>query len=409
MASEDQKRQAFQQNGHQGGLPKGSENRSQPNKKRNNRLFWGIVSIGMIFSLGLCGVTGLIAYNANQNGLIALPVGNAQVPQMLPQETQIYGTVDLRNLQSAEMKRIADTFDDGSDRFDIPDGEQLALPTELEEMLQDAFNMTVDADITPWIGRQIHFGLIDFDLTDGAESINEGETGEDGEPRFDLTTLGEPAELEAIFALESRDSEAADRFVEKLKIGLENDESVTDITARAYQEIPYYIANRTDGSTLSFGRVENLVLFTFGAERFQQSINLQQSDTNLASVASFQTAFSQLPIERFATFYFDGAGYFDLLSDIQQGLGNEITINLNELSQVDLDFVALSLTAESEGIAVDSTGQYLTLSDFQQSLIETSANVSQSTIGFLPESTFFFFSGASFAPYLWGDVGSPGR
>lgn len=399
MASEDQKRHAFQHNGHQGGLPGGSENRSQHSKKRNNRLFWGLVSIGLIFSLGLCGVTGLIAYNANRNGLISLPVGNVQLAQMLPQETQIYGSIDLLNLQSAEMKRIVDTYDVALDRYDFPDGETVSLPTEFDQMLQETFNMTAEADITPWIGRHIEFGIIAFNLPDaqGSEADDEAPV-ESPFALIDLIDLGGADQFEAIFALESRDSDAADRFIEKVKIGLEKDESVTELTSRVYQETPYYIANRTDGSILSFGRVENLVLFTVGAERFQQSINLQQSDTNLAGLSSFQTAFNQLPGERFATFYFDGARYFDLLNDVQQGLGNEITINLSELSPVDLDFVALSLTAESEGVAVDLSGQYLTMSDFQRSLIETSANVSRSTISFLPETTFFFFSGASFAP-----------
>jgi hypothetical protein len=329
----------------------------------NNRM----LIIGGIAALGLVAIIIV-------GGIFLLPrlfgADESAIAGVMPPETSMLVELNALNLANDETNRIARAFEDVFNEADVEfDAEDPGSGLEsLDEQLEEATGLTVTDDILPWIGPNLGLGLVELDI----EAMNEGD----------------PPQI--IFAATIRDTAVADIFIEDLIDAIEDD------TGNRVEEVEYggalvfEVDSDIESEQIAFGRSSEVFFLTTNINLLEDAIDAQQGE-NLGDVAEYQDTLAELPADRALTIYVSGQGIEDSAGAVEDTSELE-GFDAGMLEDLGLLGVGMSVTAVADGIQADFVGNFESLTEEQQEMLDAQTDDIQ-TAEFLPESTYVFLVG----------------
>ena len=183
--------------------------------------------------------------------------------EWIPASVDLYIGADLVRLQSEDLQTLLEAFGQ-------PDGQSLI--DDLDRQLRDQFGMTFENDIKPWLGRTIAFA-----------------------GRFDPLFASDSLPGEILLALEVRDNDGADAFLDATAVDASLSEEPTG-RGRLW-------SSGTDGLWLWHG---DGVILIGDLAMIEEAMAMDPS-ASLAAAADFQTMTSKLRRSRAVTLYVDGS------------------------------------------------------------------------------------------------------
>ncbi|MBK8900331.1 MAG: DUF3352 domain-containing protein [Anaerolineaceae bacterium] len=307
-------------------------------------------------------------------GIILLPrlfgADKSAVAGVMPPNTSMLIELNALNLANEDANRIARAFEDVFDENDVEfDAEDPSSGLEsLDDQLEEATGLTITDDVLPWIGPNLGIGLVELDI----EAIDEGE----------------PPQL--IFAATIRDTAVADIFIEDLI------DAIEDETDNRVDEVEYggalvfEVDSDVEEERVAFGRSSEIFFFAANIDLLEDAIDAQQGE-NLGDIAEYQDTIAELPDDRALTIYVSGQGIEDTAGAVEDS-GDFTGFDAGTLEDLGLLGVGMSLTAVAEGIQADFVGNFESLSEEQQAMLDAQTDDIQ-TAEFLPESTYVFLVG----------------
>ncbi len=329
----------------------------------NNRM----LIIGGIAALGLVAIIIV-------GGIFLLPrlfgADESAIAGVMPPETSMLVELNALNLANDETNRIARAFEDVFNEADVDfDAEDPGSGLEsLDDQLEEATGLTITDDILPWIGPNLGLGLVELDI----DAINEGE----------------PPQI--IFAATIRDTAVADVFIEDLIDAIEDD------TGNRVEEVEYggalvfEVDSDVESERIAFGRSSEVFFLATNIDLLENAIDAQQGE-NLGDVAEYQDTLAELPADRALTIYVSGQGIEDSASAVEDTSELE-GFDAGMLEDLGLLGVGMSVTAVAEGIQADFVGNFESLTEEQQEMLDAQTDDIK-TAEFLPESTYVFLVG----------------
>ncbi|WP_420631768.1 DUF3352 domain-containing protein [Candidatus Leptofilum sp.] len=292
------------------------------------------------------------------------------IASVMPPETSILVELNALNLASEDASRVARAFEDAFDAADVEfDGDDPASALEeLDDQLDEEIGMTITDDILPWIGPNLGIGLVELD----AEALDGNEV-----PKI-------------VFAATIRDTELADNFIEDLIDAIEDESDNRVDEVEHGGALVFEIDSDFEDEQFAFGRSQEIFFIASNIDTLEEAIDAQNGD-NLADVAEYQDTIADLPGDRAVTFYMSGESIQDLAKAAEDS--NEFEGFDSDIIE-DLGFIGLGMAATvvPEGIRFDFVGNYESLTEEQQEMLDAQTDDIQ-TPEFLPESTFVFLVG----------------
>lgn len=285
--------------------------------------------------------------------------GGDPLAECMPEDTEIYLSLDFGQLISEDAEAVVKTFIDS-----IPDAEVEDLETSVNEFVDEIFQdygFTFSDDIQPWMGQYLSFAVTD------SEAI----------------THGDPYGQGMIMALEVRDRHAADEFIQEF-IEISGEVDDTRYESFEYRGVTIY-EDRDGYETVAFARSGKVLLFSPSVATIQDTIDAQQGES-LADNPDFKRLSSEMPGSRFLTVYF-GEEILTFYEDLMVGYGG-----IGGLSDTYIGSMALTVTFTDFGIQFDTfVGiDEAQLDEAQRDLME-SIQAQGDLISILPEDTVGFF------------------
>ncbi len=274
------------------------------------------------------------------------------------------------NLANDETNRIARAFEDVFNEADVEfDAEDPGSGLEsLDDQLEEATGLTFTDDILPWIGPNLGLGLVELDL----EALNEGE-----QPQI-------------IFAATIRDTAVADIFIEDLIDAIEDESGNRVDEVEHGGALVFEVDSDLEEERIAFGRSGEIFFLTTTIDLLEDAIDAQQGE-NLGDVAEYQDTLAELPADRAMTIYVNGQGIEDAAKGAEDS-GELEGLDTGALEDLGLLGVGMSITAVAEGIQADFVGNFESLTEEQQAVLDAQTDDIQ-TAEFLPESTYVFLVG----------------
>lgn len=237
------------------------------------------------------------------------------------------------------------------------------LRRQIEEQLIQEMGISMESDITPWVGQFIGLSIV---------SVNWDQTGQ-------------PADVEWLLSAETRDKETSDQFLSEIAAFLREERSVeVDIS-------DYRGAALADADGIVFGRSEALVMMGSSVDALQQAIDAQHGKS-LSDTLGYQQAAARLPKGRVVTGYVNGTDLNQWLSDVPTPLPHIAPENLPTAAIRGIG-ISLSLP-ENDRIQIDAVTAFdpEKLSAGQKRLMQLTAE-SAAAASLLPEETLLFITG----------------
>lgn len=296
-----------------------------------------------------------------------LGADKSAIASVMPPDTSLLIEVNALNLVNENTNRIArafeDVLDEGDVNFDAADPAD-ALK-DLDDQLEEASGLTITDDILPWIGPNLGIGMLELDI----KGINDGDT-----PQL-------------IFASTIRDTAVADKFIEDLIDAIEEQSGNRVDEVEYGGALVFEIDSDFEDERLAFGRSQEMFFFAANIDTLEEVIDAQNGE-NLGGVAEYQNTIADLPKDRALTFYVSGPGLEDAAKGAEDS-GDLQGFDSNVVDDLGLIGVGMSATAVAEGIRFDFVGNYESLTEEQQAMLEAQTD-NIKTADFLPESTYVF-------------------
>lgn len=289
---------------------------------------------------------------------------------VMPPETSLLVELNALNLASEDASRVARAFEDVLAEGDVEfDGDDPASLLEtLDADLDNATGLTITDDVLPWIGTNMGIGLIELDI----EAFDQGEM-----PQI-------------IFAATIRDIDAADVFIEDLVDAIE-DESGNKVDDVEYGgALVFEVDSDFEDERIAFGRSSEIFFITTNMDTMEEAIDAQNGE-NLGDIAEYQDTVAELPGDRAITIYVSSQGIEDTANGLEDS-GEVDGFDANTIEDLGLTGVGMAATIIPEGIRVDFVGNYESLTEEQQEMMDAQSDKSE-TAEFLPESTYVFLIG----------------
>ncbi len=325
----------------------------------NRMLIIGGIAVLALVAIVVVGAIFLLPrlFGADENAIAGV----------MPPETSLLVELNALNLANEDANRIARAFEDVLDESEVEfdADEPTSLLEQLDEDLEEASGLTITDDVMPWIGTNMGIGVFELDL----EAMDQGEV-----PQL-------------IFASTIRDTALADQFIEDLIDAIE-DETGNDVDDDEYNGvIVFEVDSEFEDERLAFGRSDDIFFIATNIDTLEEAIDAQQGE-NLGDVAEYQNTIAQLPGDRALTFYVSGEALEDSFQAAEEtgdleGLDPDVIEDLGFLG------VGMSAMVTPEGIRLDFVGNYESLTEEQQALLEAQTD-DIATAEFLPESTYVF-------------------
>lgn len=292
------------------------------------------------------------------------------IASVMPPDTSMLVELNALNLANEDANRVFRAFEDVLDESDVEfdADEPTDLLEDLDDDLEEASGLTISEDILPWIGPNLGIGLLELDL----EALDSGEV-----PQL-------------VFAATIRDTALADQFIEDLIDAIE-DESGNDVDEVEHGgALVFEIDSDFEDERLAFGRSAEIFFIAANIDTLEEAIDAQNGE-DLADVVEYQNAVAELPGDRALTLYISGEGLEDSFQAAEDS-GELEGFDTDAVEDLGLTGVGMAVTIVSEGIRVDFVGNYESISEEQQELLDAQTDNIQ-TAEFLPESTYVFLVG----------------
>lgn len=314
------------------------------------------IGCGCLLLIALAIIVALLIYFG-----ISIFGGKDPIAAVVPNDSMLYMSVDLRETQSDSFNDIVTVFQEIAD----PDQKE-TLTESLDTFMDEELNMSFTDDILPWIGQYSAFVITDGDFTTG--------------------------EIEYLLIVQTRNQGKTDEFVGKLIDELEanQDLSFTEDKKDGITLYTYEAESQWEENTV-IARVGKFLYISNSDKAILDSAKLKKSDS-LANASSYKNTVAALPKKRLATAYISGKVYEDYFTTIfdELGLGYS-TPSLEEIAAVGLDGAAISASVENVGLRFDVAVTYdeSKISDFQKESL-SATYIAPNADKFVPENTFFF-------------------
>lgn len=216
--------------------------------------------------------------------------------QAMPPDLLFYAHLDMKNFDCEELNAVVFAFSDEAEQ----EGE-CVLDTwieELDQSLQEELDLSYREDIEPWLGRNIGFGMREFSLG----------------------TFGELEQAHLILAVESRDADAAEAFLDRL-LEAWSEDALEPYAEDVYQDVRLFSIQLDNPNDLPlvFGRSGDVILFGAGSEIVQAAIDAQASES-LGDDQQYREITRELSPDSLVTFYIDLPRYVDMAANMAEGL-----------------------------------------------------------------------------------------
>lgn len=288
--------------------------------------------------------------------------GSKTVAQAVPQGAEAYASIDLLKMMDANVEDTVTAFTKNTDA-DITTQQELI--DRMDQDLEDSYGVTFSDDVKSWLGTSAAFFVNDLEENSG-------------DPTVTLVVL-------------VRNTGSADRFIKKLKAGIEEKQSATIDDTRYHNVTIYSFQSDYDYSTLAFARSGKVFLVSNSTEGIESAIDAQKG-SSLAQDATFKQLSKVLPSNGAIFFYIPSQTVSTLLSEEETGLSS-----LGYGSFTSLDFyqaTAMSVSFLDSGVSIESAVAYDLdqMSDTQKTFLQQAQGASR-LISDFPEDTFFFMGG----------------
>lgn len=289
--------------------------------------------------------------------------GGAGAATVTPADAVVYVSLDLARLRSEEVDGLIATFAEAADS-DVRDLE--AAIEDLDKRLDEEFGMTLTQDVLPWVGQSAGLSLLDVQLGD----------------------YGDVEEIQALLALESRDRQGADAFIERFKQAVKEDQGGS-FEESQYEGITVY----TLGDSVvewAIARSRSYVLIGSTTEVVQAAVDAQRGDS-LADLQAYRETVALLPSGRICTVYLNMERYFEVLQEAMAGMGAGAQFAGFQVSGA--GDAAMAISVVEEGVRIDSASVF-DLDTITEAQRQAYAAVSPLTIdAHFPEDTLLFAAG----------------
>lgn len=330
-------------------------------KPKQNRTLWIVIGVGGgLLLLCLCAIAiGAFVY-FDPLGLL----GGDVIARTMPADTSLYAAVDLRKLASEDTVRIINAFTEASDA-EFEDAEDFI--DQMDEDLDEQYGLTYTDDIQPWLGTQAGIALLDFELD------------QSGTPQAD----------QYVIAVQVRDTEQADAFIEKFVEAMEEDYDASADDSD-YEGVTIYEITASWGDSTAIARSGKILYLSTQADLIEEAIDASKGDS-LADSQAFRETTSALPKNRVATLY-ASRETFDAVANY---MGGELSLGQNALDTLEAyTGLALALSTDQNAVRLDMAATYDldALTDEQRALLEagrSAGNFSQ----YFPPDTYYFATG----------------
>jgi hypothetical protein len=285
----------------------------------------------------------------------------------MPPNTSFYAGLNLLNTNPIELSQITQPFIEAASDPDIENFE--GAQEEFNQQFLSEFGIDAETDIAPWIGQYVGFGVTEFTIG----------------------TFGTVESVNWIIAAESRNNDAADEFILKLRDELAN-ASGENITEQSYEEVPLYVMQGSaPDEQIAFGRSGGLVIAAANLTTIQAAIDAQNGDS-LDETDNYRQIIGDLPRGRTATIYTSGEGIRNIVESSQSAAGSPL--NPAGLPLTNFASTASSLSIVDAGLQLDIVSYFdqNQLTNAQQALLEASGQPLD-TAAILPDQTVAYLSG----------------
>jgi hypothetical protein len=297
--------------------------------------------------------------------------------EAMPENTSVYVGINLLNATPDELDRVIQPF---ADALEIDQRSWDEIIEELDRYIGEELDLTITDDIKPWIGQYVGLGIFDIRIGDSENPVS------------------------LVVAIESRNNDAADDFIGKLRDSIERGEPNLDETT--YQGVTLYFLPPEYGTGIAFCRSGSLVLFSLNENDLHTAIDAQKGKS-LADNSRYRNMLEKLPDKRVATVFFTSQEIEDLIKKLQsptgevfdqntEGLGETAPVLNPIITQINLntwDASILSVSITGAGLQLDSITSYNmeNISAAQRELLE-SMGKSSKTIEMFPKDTLAFIT-----------------
>ncbi|MGD8553812.1 MAG: DUF3352 domain-containing protein [Anaerolineales bacterium] len=291
-----------------------------PDRDRRNLILLGVS--GGLLAIVLFLVAAVIIFNPF--GIMDRLFGGTEpLAGLMPQDMQLYVSLDLAHLESDEMNDVFQVIGAsvGEDFIESAD-----LIRTVDEELRSSYGFTFTEDVKPWIGRSVALGIagVEYDFYGMEESMS------------------------WILAAEVRDKDAADAFLADLADLMETSRGAV-IVGRSYDGMTMYVANIPGNAEgWVFGRFESALLFSSSSSLIENAIG-QDPGNSLAQVSAFRTVMAKLPRGRAISMFIDLAAMQNMPFALAGIPGMAVDASALEY----LEGFALSVSATGAGLQMD--------------------------------------------------------
>ncbi len=296
--------------------------------RRNLYVALGVIGIA---SVVLIVVLAIVLF-VDPFGWYLLGIGRVDSAlQAMPADTAFYLHLDLSKFEDERLDSIAWAFSE-----ELREEGKSVVESQLEELdkrLQEQLGLTFSEDVQPWIADDVGIGLYGLEV---------GPFGDLDSANF-------------ILAAKTRDSDAADEFLVKLKDSISEEMDEVVLEEQVQNVLVYVVDAMRETEGFAFCRSEELVLFSNNIAGIEVAIDAQ-SGTSLADHEAYRDAFTALPGDHIMNFYLDMDLYLELISSVAGSVYGQGLTDIYGESLVGVMDLSGGVSVEDVGLRLDFAG-----------------------------------------------------
>ena len=348
--------------------------------KRRNRLII-ILVVGLVLFLCCCVVTAAVIVFADPFNLHIKDrlVGGTfdAAAEAMPEDTSLYVGVNMLGATPDQLDRVIRPF---ADALEMDQTSWDELIQEIDRYLGEQMDVTLTDDVVPWIGQYLGISVFDIQLDNNENPVS------------------------LIIAIESRNNNAADEFLRKLRDSIENS-SQEIVHESEYQGITIYVHQPETGTGVAFCRSGSLVLFSLEENDLHTAIDAQKG-RSMVDNNRYRDMIKKMPGKRIATFYLTSQLGENLIKELQGRVGgvyDQLNVGLvgttgllqtaNQINLETWDAMIYSISITDAGLQLDNLTSYNLdkMSAAQRESLQ-GVGISSKTVDLFPEDTLGFIT-----------------
>jgi hypothetical protein len=338
-----------------------------PSKRKRNIII-AVAAVAVVLVCCCVAVAALLYFDPFGWGVLGIIFQNENtVAKAAPADSTAYVGIDLLNATPDKINPLISAFEDA---FQDATGESVGDLVDIQDQIDnglDDFDISIEEDILPWVGRYAGMGLLELDLD----------------------SYGYPETVNFFVAIAARNRTAADEFLVKLSDGISDAWDVS-IDTNTYQDTTIYVVD-DPYQELAFARYKSLVILANSEDSIEQVIDAEKGDS-IADDSVYRDLVGKLPSDRLLTFYLPGSALADLSDALTSDMG--LTGSAVEDIYAGTSGIAFSIAIVDTGLQLDSVVAYDPdqLSDSQRQLMEAAGRANNAA-DHLPGDTLLYFAG----------------